>query len=49
MANRWEALVPVPANETTLRYQFKVDYLNNAMPVAKKNSKLSPEYLLEIK
>ena len=29
MANRWEALVPVPANQDALIYHFKVDYEYN--------------------
>jgi hypothetical protein len=29
IANRWEALVPVPANQEALVYHFKVDYEYN--------------------
>ena len=29
MVNRWEALVPVPANEDAFLYHFKVDYEYN--------------------
>ena len=46
--NRWETLVPIPAHEKRIHYRFKVDYEYNAIPVPRKNSKLSPEYTLEV-
>ncbi len=46
--NRWETLVPVPAGKNTLHYRFKVDYEYNAIPEPRKNSKMSPEYELQI-
>ncbi len=48
VSNRWETLVPVPANQNFLLYRFKVDYEFNTIPSRKKNSRLSPEYKLEI-
>lgn len=46
--NRWETMVPVPPNKDVIRYQFKFDYMVNAIPRAVPDSKLSPEYKLEI-
>ncbi len=46
--DRWETLVPVPASKDSIRYRFKFDYEYNAIPVPRKNSKLSPEYKLTI-
>lgn len=46
--NRWEAVVPGPANARFLNYRFKFDYLYNAFLVPRGNSKLSPTYQLEI-
>jgi len=49
MTNRWEALVPVPENEKSLRYRIKVDYEYGTIHGIKKNSRLSEEYRLELK
>ena len=46
--NRFETLVPVPADQNVLYYRFKMDYLYNAIPEPKKTSVMSPEYKLEI-
>ena len=46
--DRFEATVPVAPSENVLRYRFKFDYEYNAIPVPRRNSKLSPEYKLEI-
>jgi len=48
LSNRWEALVPVPPDKKILNYSFKFDYLYNAIPEARADSKLSPPYQLEI-
>jgi len=48
MKNRWEALVPVPPDQDALYYRFKFDYEVNAIPVPKKDSKLSGTYKLTI-
>jgi uncharacterized protein YceK len=46
--NRWETMIPVPPSVDTVRYQFKFDYMVNAIPRALPDSKLSPEYKLQI-
>ena len=47
--NRWETLVPVPADKDIVNYHFKVDFEYNAIPVPRSNSKLSQGYRLKIK
>jgi hypothetical protein len=48
MTNRWEGLVPVPTgvNQVSYRYRFDFDY--NAMGSPRKDSALSPEYMLRV-
>lgn len=46
--DRWETVIPVPADQNVVRYRFKFDYDYNAIPVPRPNSKMSPEYRLEI-
>jgi uncharacterized protein YceK len=46
--NRWETMIPVPADKDSIRYQFKFDYMVNSIPRALPDSKLSPEYKLSI-
>ncbi len=48
MRNRWETLVPVPANKNSVNYRFKFDFEYNAIPAPQPESKLSREYRLEI-
>jgi hypothetical protein len=49
MTNRWETLIPVPADATVIYYRFKFDYNYNAFGSAPKaNSKLSRMYRLQI-
>jgi hypothetical protein len=48
IANRWEALVPVPANQETLNYHFKVDYDYNDFGKRGQGSKLSAAYKLTV-
>jgi hypothetical protein len=48
IANRWETLVPIPNTNTAIYYRFKVDYEFSAVPAPQKNSRLSPEYRLDI-
>src|SRR3954471_4636860 len=45
--NRWETMIPVPPSVGAVRYQFKFDYMVNAIPRALPDSKMSPEYKLE--
>jgi hypothetical protein len=44
--NRWETYIPVKANESFVRYRFRVDYEFNQFGKPGKGSKLSPEYKL---
>ena len=46
--NRWETLVPIPADKKHLSYRYKFDYEYNSIPTPSANSKLSPSYQLEI-
>jgi hypothetical protein len=48
LTNRWEALVPVPADKKYLNYRIKVDFLYDAMPTPKPDSRLSAPFQLEI-
>ena len=48
MKNRWETLVPVPADKNSIIYQFKFDYEYNSIPQPLPDSKLSREYKLDI-
>ena len=49
VTNRWETLVPIPAKEKLVHYQFKVDYEYYAMPARQNSSLRSAPYQLEIK
>lgn len=49
MTNRWEVLVPVPADKNVITYRFKVDYEYGRFGKPGKASKGSPEYKLYIK
>jgi hypothetical protein len=48
LTNRWEALVPVPANTNYVYYRYKFDYLYDRMPQPGHSSRLSQTYQLEI-
>ena len=48
VTNRWETLVPVPAEASELRYRIKVNWEYNAVPVPDANSQRSEEFLLRI-
>lgn len=48
LKNRYEALVPIPANRDTLYYRYKIDYEKNAIPVPQAESLLSPEFKLTV-
>jgi hypothetical protein len=49
LKNRWEALVPIPATNKFVNYRYKFDYGYNRFGPRGTNSKLSPQYQLEIK
>jgi hypothetical protein len=48
MTNRWEGVVPVPANADVVHYRYKFDFLYNAMGPPGSDSVLSQEYTLRI-
>ncbi|MGB9604047.1 MAG: hypothetical protein ACP5MG_12830 [Verrucomicrobiia bacterium] len=48
MTNRWEGVIPVPADQDSVYYRFKFEYMVNAIPSPYPDSKLSPEYKLKI-
>ena len=48
MTNRFEGLLPVPPNATTVRYHYKFDFKYNAMGPARADSATSPEYSLKV-
>jgi len=48
MNNRWEVLVPVPANISTIAYHYKFDYLYNDFGGPKPGSASTRTYALEI-
>ena len=48
MTNRWEGLLPVPANTNLIHYRYKFDFDYNAMGHPQPDSALSPEYTLRI-
>jgi hypothetical protein len=49
VVNRWETLVPIPADKKTVLYHYKFTYDFKRIPETGSDSKLSPEYRLEIK
>ena len=48
VSNRWETLVPIQPSMKSIQYRFKFEWEYNAMPVPRKNTKMSPEYKLEV-
>jgi uncharacterized protein YceK len=46
--DRWETMIPIGPDKDSVRYQFKFDYMVNAIPRPQPDSKLSPEYKLQI-
>jgi len=48
MNNRWETLIPVPANQEFVNYQYKFIYEYRSMPNRKEDSKLSAPFRLQI-
>ena len=46
--DRWQAYLPVPANQQSVRYHFKFDYEYYAVPVRRGDSILSSEYKLNV-
>jgi hypothetical protein len=48
LKNRWEVLVPIPANKKFISYRYKFDYDYNRFGPRGANSKMSPQYQLEV-
>jgi hypothetical protein len=48
MTNRFEGLVPVPANADGITYRYRIDYEYNSLGKPKPGSALSEEYSLRI-
>jgi hypothetical protein len=46
--NRWEILVPIPADRNLINYRYKFDYEYLSIPQRKANSRLSSPYQLKI-
>jgi hypothetical protein len=46
--DRWEALVPVPADKDVIHYHFKFDYMINAISQPRADSLMSQDYRLKI-
>lgn len=46
--DRWETVVPVPADKDIVTYQYKFEYQYYSMPSRKSNSMLSKPYQLRI-
>jgi hypothetical protein len=48
LSNRWETLVPVPADRKHITYRYKFDYEYDSIPRPRSDSLLSPPYQLTI-
>jgi hypothetical protein len=48
MTNRWEGLVPVPADASVVQYHYKFDFLDNAFGGPLPDSASSSQYTLRI-
>lgn len=48
MSNRWEGLVPVPADTNVVFYRYRLDFLYNDFGGPKNDSALSEQYRLLI-
>ena len=48
VTNRWETLVPIPADKNAIHYRFKFDYEVATIPARQKNSRMSQEFKLEV-
>ena len=48
ISNRWETVIPVPAEKTSIIYQFKVEYQYRDFGKPQKSSRLTASYRLEI-
>lgn len=46
--NRWETLIPIPPDESSVHYRYKFEYEYNAIPQRRTSSILSDPYRLDI-
>jgi len=49
ITNRWEAFIPVPPEKDAVNYRFKFEYQYLSIPNRRDNSKLSPQYQMQIR
>lgn len=48
LTNRWEGLIPLPADKNITHYRYKFDFQYNRMGEPGTDSSMSPEYTLRI-
>jgi hypothetical protein len=48
VSNRWETFVPVKTDQNVLHYKYRFDFLRNKVSAPQDDSKLSPEFNLQI-
>jgi hypothetical protein len=48
MTNRWETLIPVPADANGVQYRYKLEWQYNAIPTPQNDSQLSKLQTLRI-
>ncbi len=48
MTNRWEGFIPVPPNQNSVEFLYKIDYQYNRMGKPGNDSALSRKYVLQI-
>jgi len=48
MTNRWEGLIPVRPDTSTVHYRYKLDFMYNRMGKPGNDSAVSKEYTLRI-
>ena len=46
--NRWETMIPVPADQNMLNYRYKFDFEYYSIPNRRQNSKLSEPFQLKV-
>jgi hypothetical protein len=49
VADRWQAYIPVPANQDMILYHYKFDFLDDAFGGPRPNSIMSRDYELHVK
>ncbi|MDX1951339.1 MAG: hypothetical protein SFY81_04095 [Verrucomicrobiota bacterium] len=47
--DRWEAIIPIPADQQFINYRYKFDYMYKAIPKPESGSQMSQPYQLEIR